>query len=77
MGLNVCKRIVSFFGGDLRVDSEYGKGSTFTFTVIVNEFSNYNDMEDDNNNSMINRTHSLEFENCYTIKKSQESSRKI
>ena len=39
MGLNVCKRIVSFFGGDIFIDSDYGKGSKFSFGFIINEFS--------------------------------------
>ena len=35
LGLVVVKRIVEKHGGEVRVESEYGKGSTFSFTVPV------------------------------------------
>jgi signal transduction histidine kinase len=33
LGLSVCKRILDMLGGDIRVKSQFGKGSTFTFTL--------------------------------------------
>jgi PAS domain S-box-containing protein len=33
LGLSICKRIVEMLGGSIRVESEWGKGSTFTFTL--------------------------------------------
>ncbi|MBL6986982.1 MAG: response regulator, partial [Methylobacter sp.] len=37
LGLAICKRMVSMMNGDIRVDSEIGKGSTFTFTAIFGQ----------------------------------------
>jgi PAS domain S-box-containing protein len=33
LGLNICKRLVDMFNGEMGVDSEEGKGSTFWFTI--------------------------------------------
>jgi len=33
LGLAICKRIVEIMNGEIHVDSEIGKGSTFSFTV--------------------------------------------
>ena len=33
LGLALCKRIVELMGGDIRVDSEPGRGSAFSFTI--------------------------------------------
>ncbi len=34
IGLSTVKKIVEMHGGEIRVDSELGKGSTFTFTLL-------------------------------------------
>ena len=35
IGLAVCRRVVDLHGGELRVESTAGRGSTFTFTLEV------------------------------------------
>ena len=33
LGLNITKQLIDLMGGDIKIDSEYGKGSTFTIII--------------------------------------------
>ncbi|MBW2690859.1 MAG: hypothetical protein JRC99_13140, partial [Deltaproteobacteria bacterium] len=35
LGLSICKKLVEILGGEIEVRSEWGKGSTFTFTLPI------------------------------------------
>lgn len=37
LGLAICKKITNLMGGDIHVESEEGKGSTFIFNILFNE----------------------------------------
>ena len=37
LGLAICKNLITLLGGQIRVESEWGKGSTFTFTLPISD----------------------------------------
>jgi len=46
LGLSVCKRILEMLGGTIRVESQFGKGSTFAFTLPLNPEEKDDEEED-------------------------------
>lgn len=50
LGLNICKRMIEQMGGEVKVDSIYGKGSTFTININTR-----GKIEPKNNNSSHHR----------------------
>jgi signal transduction histidine kinase len=40
LGLSICKQIVENFDGKIWVESEFGYGSKFTFTMKAKDHSN-------------------------------------
>lgn len=35
LGLSICKKLLGLLGGKVEVHSEWGKGSTFSFTLPI------------------------------------------
>ncbi len=40
LGLSICKKIIELHGGHVWFESEYGKGSTFGFTLVISGIGN-------------------------------------
>lgn len=46
LGLSICRGLVELLGGSISVDSEFGKGSAFTFTIpLQNQSTNSKDVK--------------------------------
>ncbi len=58
LGLSICKQLVEMMGGEIRVESEYGRGSAFSFTAELilpseSESKTYTCPEDLNNTRVL------------------------
>lgn len=40
LGLSICKKLVELYGGTIRVESQLGKGTSFTFEIQLHQSSN-------------------------------------
>ncbi len=68
LGLTFCKLAVEAHGGDIRVDSTYGEGSVFTFTLPVNAAA---EMHDAHGNLIMSEERNLVHELSAELKKLQ------
>ncbi|MDO6428179.1 ATP-binding protein [Thalassotalea sp. 1_MG-2023] len=41
LGLSICKQIANIMGGDIHVESQIGKGSTFIVTITLEQYENF------------------------------------
>lgn len=61
-GLTISKMIVSQLKGEIKVDSEFNKGSTFTFEITVDDDYDSNLEESKSSNSLGDQNKTIDNE---------------
>jgi CheY-like chemotaxis protein len=71
LGLSVCQKIANFIGGSIKVNSEYNKGSTFTFMhpIDINKFTQDDRIDNRIDNNIDKHNNISNINNAGQIKK--------